>query len=83
MVIAVQTLNHPERRLCRIEKIQAPDPSERMKARGRGRRVAQAIVDMDFQPKYLVSPLGDPSNSRELIYESQIKGKVIHVFEKK
>jgi len=85
MMILVRTLDHPERRLCRIEKIQEPDPSERLRAgRRRGRRVAQAVLDMDFRPRYLVIPLNaEPSSNVELIYESQIKGKVVHVFQRK
>ena len=85
MIVVVQAVNEPDKRLCRIEKIQEPDPSERMRAGGgRGRRAAQAILDMDFRPKYLVTPLNAESAPRtELIYERQIKGKVVHIFEKK
>jgi hypothetical protein len=83
MIVVVQAVNQPERRLCRIEAIQEPDPSERVKAgRRRGRRVAQALLDMEFRPRYVVSPV-NTNEPKELIYESQIKGKIVHVFERK
>ena len=70
----------------RLGKIQPPDESERSKAggRGRGRRIAQAILDMDFKPKYWISSEdeADPAGLVR-IDESQIKGKVVHTFTKR
>jgi hypothetical protein len=73
----------------RLEKIQQPDESERQKVHidvgGKyegSQRIAQAILNMDFKPKYWISGDGTNSTSPVRIEEADIKGKVVHIFAK-
>jgi hypothetical protein len=73
------------REIRKIESIQLPSESKRMKAAGRRRtrRIGQAILDMDFKPHYSVSA-GENTNSTPVsIPESDVIGKVAHTFTKK
>ncbi|MDB6068061.1 MAG: hypothetical protein JWR26_4269 [Pedosphaera sp.] len=75
------------RKIRKLEKIAPPDESERLKAGGQPWRashgIAQAILDMDFKPKYWISSEApdDPAGLVR-IEESQIKGKVVYTFSK-
>jgi hypothetical protein len=72
------------REVRRLEKIESPDESERQKVpqgrRPTSRRIAQAILDMDFRPQYWVSA-GDATNATGAvrIAEADIKGKVVWI----
>ena len=69
------------REIRKLEKIQSPNQSQRMKAGGRNRRISQAILDMDFKPDYWVS--GETTNSPPIsIPESDVIGKVAYTFSK-
>ena len=70
------------RRIGKLERIQFPKESQRMKASGRRRAIAQAILDMDYKPQYWV--LDADTNSPAIsIPEADLKGKVVHTFTKK
>ena len=73
------------REIRKLEKIESPDESERQKVpeggrRPKSRRIAQAILDMDFRPQYWVSA-SDATNSTGAIRiaEADIKGKVVWI----
>jgi hypothetical protein len=68
----------------KLEKIQFPKDSQRLKASGRHRAIGQAILDMDFKPNYWIST-GESTNSITSlrIPEADIKGKVVHSFTNK
>jgi len=67
------------REIRKLEQIQFPSESQRMKASGRGRFIGQAILNMDFKPNYWVS--GESTNSSPIsIPESDVIGKVAHTF---
>jgi hypothetical protein len=72
------------REIRKLESVQLPSESQRMKASGRRRTrgIGQAILDMDFKPHYWVSA-GESTNSTPLsIPESDVIGKVAHTFKK-
>jgi hypothetical protein len=67
--------------VCRLEKINPPDERDRIRARGRGSGIAQAIVDMDFKPTYSVTLLSNETNNAAMtINQRQIRGKIIKVY---
>lgn len=88
-LILVESQNNDAttRKIRKLAKIVPPDESERLKAGGRPWRashgIAQAILDMDFKPKYWISSeRPDDSASLVRIEESQIKGKAVYIFAK-
>ena len=77
------------REIRRLEEIEWPDESERLKVSQSGRhaasrRIAQTILDMDFKPKYLISAANETNSTASVrISEADIKGKVVWIKTKK
>lgn len=85
ILVARRNDNGELREIRRLEKVEPPDEAERSKVPPGGRHphsrtIAQAILDMDFRPKYWVSATdGTNSVGPVRIAEADIKGAVIWI----
>ena len=80
ILVKIENGTTSTREVRKLERIQFPNDSQRMKASGRRRAIGQAILDMDHTPQYWVSESLDTNSPVVSIPESDVKGKVVHTF---
>ncbi|HMJ91257.1 MAG TPA: hypothetical protein VK530_15660 [Candidatus Acidoferrum sp.] len=78
VLVELDTDSGKTRSIRRVQQIRLPDPSERPRAT---RAIGQALLDMDYKPKYGVTmPVGPATNDVEVVTQRRLKGVVVHLF---